>query len=41
MQTKASTPRPADGGHDRAFEGGALRGGGGGARSGGRWKVKG
>ena len=24
MQTKASTPRPADGGHGRAFEGGAL-----------------
>ena len=24
IQTKASAPRPADGGHDRAFEGGAL-----------------
>jgi hypothetical protein len=29
MQTKASTPRPADGGHGEAFEGGALREGGG------------
>ena len=38
IQTKSSTPRPADGGHDRAIEGGALRGGGGGATSDGRGK---
>ena len=36
IQTKASTPRPADGGHDRAFYKRALRGGGGGARSDGK-----
>ena len=36
IQTKASAPRPADGGHDRAFYKRALRGGGGGARSGGK-----
>ena len=36
IQTKASTPRPADGGHREAFKGRALWGGGGGETSGGK-----
>jgi hypothetical protein len=36
IQTKASAPRPADGGHGRAIAGRALREGGGGATSDGK-----